>query len=183
MMRLQSSGKNRGLVQFSQEEIDQAIGESENYTAKLQFTITDNGNNWGTNGRTVDIHRLTNPWIEGNGYLVGNQPTFRGTGAGATWNCGIDNNTANQTDDCSSTWNMTNSSSWPFVTSPAATTTIINNQSGVVEFDITGDIQEFINGADNFGWVVKKTDEGANGRVEFGSRETSNPPTLVITFN
>ncbi len=183
MMRLQSSGKNRGLVQFSQEEIEEAVGNSENYTATLQFTITDNGNNWGTNGRTIDLHRILDPWIEGNGFIVGNQPTFRGDSAGATWNCGIDDNTANQTDDCSSTWEMTNSSSWPFITSPSTSTTITNNQEGVVEIDVTGDVQEFMNGTDNYGWVIKKTDEGANGRVEFGSRESGNPPTLSISFN
>ena len=183
IMRLQSSGKNRGLVQFSQEEIEEAIGSSESYTATLRFVITDNGNNWGNTGRTIALHRLLDPWIEGNGFIVGNQPTFRGDSAGATWNCGIDDNTANQTNDCSSTWEMTNSSSWPFITSSSASTLITNNQEGVVEIDVTGDIQEFMNGTDNFGWVIKKTEEGANGRVEFGSRESENPPTLIISFN
>lgn len=184
IVRLQSSGKNRGLIQFSQEDIEYTIGSSENYTATLQFTITENGNNWGSNGRTIDLHKLTNPWMEGNGYIVGNQPAFRGTGLGATWHCAIDDNIANQTDNCStSSWNMTNSTFWPFITSPSATTTIVNDQEGIVEMDVTGDIQEFVNGVENFGWLIKKTDEGANGRIEFGSRETESSPKLIITFN
>lgn len=184
-MRIQSSGHNRGLVRFDESQLESAIGNNENYTAKLQLTISDNGNNWGS-GRTVDIHRLTSNWTEGNGFIVGNNPQDRGTGSGVTWACAVDSNIANQNDDCSGSnaWNMTNSSQWPFISGATDTQTISNNQTGIVEFDVTEDVQSFINGSNqNYGWLIKKTEEGQNGMVQFSSKETSNSPKLVITPN
>ena len=92
----------------------------------------------------------------------------------------------NSNDDCSGStaWNMDNSSSWPFIGSATATILITNNQSGTVDFDVTSDIQSFIsNSSTNYGWIVKKTDEGANGRVQFGSRQSSSTPQLIISHN
>ncbi|HVZ11801.1 MAG TPA: DNRLRE domain-containing protein [Patescibacteria group bacterium] len=185
-LELQSSGHRRNLVKFDQSSIQAAIGNSQNYTATLRFTITDNGNNWGTTGRTIEAHRLTQDWTEGNGFIDGNSPTYRGTGSGATWNCATDSNIANQNDDCSGSiaWNMDNSSSWPFVTNATSTKTIQNNQTGTVDFDVTADVQSFVNGSSqDFGWLIKKTDEGQNGRIDFGSRQTSSSPILILNFN
>lgn len=39
-----------------------------------------------------------------------------------------------------------------------------------------------LEGENNFGWIIKKTDEGQSGRIEFRYRETSSPPKLVFTF-
>ncbi len=186
MIRLQSSGHNRGLVGFDESAIEAYIGQSQNYTAKLQFTIIDNGNNWGNDGRTIDVHRVLNSWVEGNGFIVGNSPSDRGTGSGVTWNCSVDAETSNQNDDCSGTtaWDMTNSSNWPFISTPTATTTITSNQTGVVEFDVTSDVISFVAGTNqNYGWVIKKTNEGQNGRIEFGTKESSYTPKLIITLN
>lgn len=178
ILRLQSSGKNRAIIQFDQNEIEEAIGDSQNFSVKLVYTITDNGNNWGNEGRTIDLHRLTGEWLEGNG-----NGSYRGEGSGATWNCGIDDNINNQANDCSSSWEMTNESEWPFINNPSSATLIENNQEGEVQLDVTSDIQGFINNSyTNYGWLLKKTNEGQNGRVEFGSRETSNSPRLVISF-
>ncbi len=185
-LRLQSNGHNRALVKFDESQIQSAVGNSTNYTAKLRFTITDNGNNWGSSGRTIEVHKLTKDWIEGNGFIDGNSPSNKGTGSGLTWNCATDTNIANSNDDCSGStaWNMDNSSSWPFIGSATATILITNNQSGTVDFDVTSDIQSFIsNSSTNYGWIVKKTDEGANGRVQFGSRQSSSTPQLIISHN
>lgn len=186
MLRIQSSGNNRALVKFDTAQIQSAIGASQNYTAVIEFTISDNGNNWGSSGRPIGIHRFTSDWVEGNGYIVGNNPTDRGTGDGATWTCGIDSNISNQTDNCSGNdaWNMTNSAFWPFVSSPTATTTITNNQAGVVSFDVTADVQSVVSGStQDYGWIVKKVQEGQNGNVEFGSKESASTPRLVLTVN
>jgi hypothetical protein len=83
-LRIQSSGHNRALVKFDQSQIQQAVGSSQNYTATLSFTISDNGNNWGTTGRTIDLDRLTRNWAEGNGFIDGSRPKDRGTGSGLT---------------------------------------------------------------------------------------------------
>ncbi len=72
--------------------------------------------------------------------------------------------------------------SWPFMGTATATALISNNQTGTVDFDVTSDVQSFIsNSSANYGWLIKKTDEGANGRVQFGSRQSSSTPQLIIT--
>ncbi len=185
-MRLQSTGHNRSLVKFDQSQIETAVNGAQNYTAKLQFAISDNGNNWGSTGRPISLHRLIQDWTEGNGFNDGNNPSFRGTGNGITWSCSTDSNIQNTSKNCTGgdEWNMTNSSLWPFASAATATTTITNNQTGVVEFDVTSDVQSFISGANtNTGWLLKKVDEGQNGRVEFGTKESGNTPTLIISFN
>ena len=185
-LRIQQTGHNRALVKFNESQIQAAIGNSQNYTAKLQLTITDNGNNWGANGRSIALHRLNSDWVEGNGFIDGNSPSNRGAGSGVTWNCSIDANITNSNDNCSGSnaWSMTNASQWPFISSPTQTAVITNNQSGVVEFNVTSDVQSFINGSNqNYGWLLKKVLEEQPGKVLFGSKETSNSPKLVISIN
>lgn len=185
-LRLQSSGHNRAVVKFDESQIQQAVGNSQSYTATLQFTISDNGNNWGTSGRTIELHMLLQNWAEGNGFIDGNSPANRGTGSGVTWNCATDSNIANQNNDCTGTtaWNMDNSSLWPFASAVTASTNIINNQTGTINLNVTSDVQSFLNGTNqNYGWLIKKTDEGTNGKIQFGSKESSNSPKLIITPN
>jgi hypothetical protein len=50
----------------------------------------------------------------------------------------------------------------------------------VVSFDLTADVRAFLDGSPNHGWLVRKVNEGAPGRVEFASRETATPPRLVV---
>jgi hypothetical protein len=182
-MRLQSSGDNRALVRFDQGAIAASVGNGTILSAKLQVTIVDNGNNWGTTGRTVDVHRLINDWGEGNG-----TENDRGTGSGATWNCAIDSIISNQAENCSGVteWEMgqpNNPSVHPWEQTSSATQTITNNQTGVVEYDVTNDVAFFMSGAfDNYGWIIKKTNEGQNGMVSFGTRESSSVPQLVVTY-
>lgn len=182
-MRLQSSGDNRSLVKFDQSTMQAQIGNKQVLSAKLRVTITDNGNNWGTTGRPIDIHRLIVDWAEGNG-----TENDRGTGSGATWNCATDSFIQNQAKDCSGTteWQMgqpNNPSVHPWVETATATQTITNNQTGVVEFDVTGDVSNFLNSTNqNYGWIIKKTQEGQNGQVSFGTKESSSGPQLVVTY-
>lgn len=178
-MRLQSSGPNRSLVRFDQSALQTAIGDAEVLSAKLRVTIVDNANNWGTTGRTIDVHRLISDWVEGDGL----ETNYRGTGSGATWECAIDSNIANQSKNCSGTteWEMGNGTK-PWILTATDTETITNNQTGVVEFDVTADVQAFMNGTSNNGWVIKKTAEGSNGQVSFGTKESISVPQLVITY-
>lgn len=183
-MRLQASGDNRGLVRFDQATLQSTIGSSSSalISVKLRLTITDNGNNWGT-GRTIDVHRLLQDWTEGNG-----TETTRGSGAGATWECGSDTNIANQSKNCTGVteWEMGQPNNFPvhpWAQSASATQTITNSQSGVVEFDVTRDVAAFLNGTQpNYGWIIKKTDEGQNGQVSFGTKESTFSPQLIVTY-
>jgi len=182
-MKVQQNGSNRGLVRYSQSALQSAVGGGTVLSAKIRLTITDNGNNWGTTGRTVDIHRLTSDWTEGNG-----TEADRGNGPGATWSCALDSLIENLVKNCSGAaeWEMglpNNHSVHPWVQTASATQTITNNQSGVVEYDVTADIQAFVNGTNNnYGWIIRKTDEGQSGQVSFGTKESSTAPQLVVTY-
>ncbi len=183
-LRLQSSGHNRGLIKFDQSQIQAAVSSSSNFSAKLRFTISSNSNGWGSSGRTINLHRFTKGWLEGNGFNSEQNPSSKGTGSGVTWNCAIDSDIHNQNDDCSNvtSWNMATNSLWPFVSSPSASVLISNNQTGMVDFDVTSDVQFFLdNPSQNYGWLIKKTDEGQTGSIYFASKETTSSPELIIT--
>ena len=158
-------GNHRSLVRFDQAQITSALAGAQVASAKLRLRITSNGSNWGATGRGVSAHRMTQTWVE----------------ARATWNCPNDTNLNNSSPDCSPSWNMGNSSQWPFVSTPSSVATIKDGQTGVVEWDVTADVRAFVAGsAQNFGWLVRKADETRTGRAEFGSRESSQGPQLVI---
>jgi len=181
-MRIQSSGDNRALVQFDQGQLQSSISGAV-LSAKLRLTIVDNGNNWGSTGRTVDVHRLISDWLEGNG-----TESNKGTGVGSTWNCAIDSIISNTTKNCSGTteWEMgqpNNPSVHPWVEIPTATQTITNNQTGIIEYDVTSDVVNFMNGTNtNYGWIIKKTNEAQTGSVNFGTKESMSIPQLVVIY-
>jgi hypothetical protein len=192
-IRLQASGDNRGLVRFSQADLQALVGSGTVVSAKLRLTIADNGDNWGATGRTVDLHRLTAAWAEGNGFNDGAASPTRGTGSGTTWNCAVDGAINDQQATCSgaTAWEMGKPNQpqlHPWAATPTATAVIANGQRGAVEWDVTADVRAFLTGGAggapvaNHGWVLKKTEEGAPGQVSFASRESANDPVLVISF-
>jgi hypothetical protein len=190
-MRIRASGDNRALVSFDQAALQALVGNGHIISATLTFQIVDNANNWGTSGRTIEVHRLTTAWSEGNGYNsdAPNGQQRRGTGAGATWDCGIDSNIANQQDDCNGTtrWEMGKPNQpelHPWDPTVTASALITNGLTGAVTFDVTTDVQKWLAGtAANDGWIIMKQEEGQNGLVSFGSRESgANAPVLVITY-
>ncbi len=170
LLRLQSSGHNRALIRFEPQAISAAVGTGTLQSARLELTITLNANNWGTSGRTIDLHRLTRAWTE----------------LGATWNCAVDTNPGDSSADCSgpTSWEMGNAGPSPWAPAPTATTTIRNGQTGVVVLDVTSDVLPLLSGAGGAteGWILKKTEEGQAGHVEFGSRESGNPPRLMLNI-
>jgi hypothetical protein len=133
ILRVRQSGKNRILLQFDQAAIEAAVGSEPVYEARVEFTITQNGGQWGSSGRSVGIHRMTAPWSE----------------LGATWNCGEDSNTSNGAADCPTTsWKMDDSSEWPFSFAPTSTTLGTNETIGVFSFDVTEDVESFVSGTE-----------------------------------
>jgi hypothetical protein len=179
-LRLQSAGNNRAAVMFDLTGISTVGLQS----ATLILTIAENSNNWGASGRLVDAHRLLVDWTEGNGRndaMVGGGPGFRGTGEGITWNCSKDLNIANQSANCSPLWNGGN---YAAATAPGALHT--NGFFGEVFWDVTADV---LAGA-NFGWLIRKQNEGQNGQVRYYSREgavlagnASLAPRLVLVYS
>lgn len=176
---VQSTGKNRSILDFGTAPfINLQVGPSEIESAVLRLTITENGNNWGTVGRQIDIHRVVHNWAEGNG-AGGN----KGTGTGATWNCAIDSDIANNKANCSGVtdWDMDNPAAiWS--SNPTDSVTIINNQAGIVEFDVTDDVRAILQGTTYYGWIIKLNNESQNGRIHFGSNEHTDRPEVVVTY-
>ncbi|MGH2608343.1 MAG: S8 family serine peptidase, partial [Tepidiformaceae bacterium] len=169
ILRLTASGKNRALVHWNPQAIAEVVGTDSLVAARLELTIAANADNWGTTGRTIDLHRLTQAWTEG----------------GATWNCADDTNPTNPVADCSgaTAWAMDGPDPRPYAATPTATRMITNGLRGVVTFDVTADVRGLSpGGGAQDGWILKKTDEGASGQVEFGSRESGSVPRLVLTI-
>ena len=151
--RLQSSGKNRGLLFFDASTIRQTVGMGTFVSARLDLSIQSAGTNWGTSGRPVSLHRLKQSSAEYS----------------ATWNCAIDATVYNQAADCSgaTAWDMgtADAAAQPWVTAATATATITNNQTGTVSFDVTTDVAAILtNSWAGTGWLIKKVDEAQNGR-------------------
>ncbi len=159
-LRLRRTGDNRSLVRFDQAAIAAASAGGVLQSATLELFIELNNDSWST-GREVDVHRLLADWTE----------------FGATFNCPDDTNTANTSPDCPVQWNGG-------TFSPTATASYlqVNGLTGVVSLDVTADVALFLAGTDNYGWLVKKRNEGQNGVVEYTSRQgTANQePKLVL---
>jgi subtilase family protein len=157
---------NRVLVSFPQGAITDSVAADSLVSATLELTIKRAGNDWGTSGRAVGLHRMTRDWLEG----------------GATWNCANDTNVGNLKADCpGDTWGMPDTSP-PFVTTPIAQSVITNGQSGVVRFDVTRDVRAFLaNQVPNQGWLLKLAAETQTGTVVFHAREGASKPHLVLS--
>ena len=168
ILRLQSSGKNRVLLRWDQAALSQAAAGRTVGAARLELTIADLGDNWSAAGRTIELHRMTEAWTE----------------LGATWNCAVDSVPGNSRPECAgaTAWDMDHAANYPFLAETTATALLRNGQSGVVSFDVTADVQAWLAGQPNDGWIVKKTLEGDPGKVDFGSRESPSPARLVITL-
>jgi PKD repeat protein len=182
-MVVRSSGKNRALVSFDLSALPGSVSQ-----ATLRLYIVHNANNWGDEGRTIDAHRVLEDWAEGDGANLqpGNlsQADFkpfqnRGDGTGVTWQCPVDAEIHNQKADCDPNWD-----GGAFEPTPADTVTIYkdfggNNDLppttktvGWIAFDVTDDVNVCLsNGAEQCSWLIKKTQEGQNGLVEFATQE------------
>jgi hypothetical protein len=151
------NSKRRTVVGFP------IIGSLPVSSAILHVTIATNGNNWGTSGRLISIHALSQTFTEGNGknIEVADAESTRGTGAGVTWNCAIDTDIADTNADCDPKW-----SGGAFDPIPTDQVLIVNDLTGPIQFDVTADV---INGIRE--WIIKLDDENEPGRLSFTSKE------------
>lgn len=183
---LQKAGQKRTLLSF---DLSEQVGK-EVTSAKLRLYITYIADSWGTSGRTIDLYKISNSWVEGNGNNFRPKPAdsdtaetpIRGSGHGVTWSCADDSNIGNGKANCTSVWNGD-----LFANAKTSTAIVGNAMLGEwVEFDVTADVNAFTSGQiSNHGWLVKRTNESQAGRVGFTSAEnadTSNAPQLVLTF-
>lgn len=177
LLQIKTDATNRVVIAFDQDSIASSAEGRTLQSATLRLHINDMGNNWKTSGRTVEVHRLLSDWVEGNGWSVGN--TIRGTGTGVTWNCAADTNIANTGRDCATKWKGGN-----FVSAPTDSVLVKNGMAGQwIEFDVKSDVDAFLSGTPNYGWIIKKTNEKLYGTARFDSREAAtNNPELVLVF-
>ncbi len=173
ILRVMGSGptNNRAVVQFSQDEIESVSESKQLESATLKLFIISNDGKW-ENGQHVTIHQLTTEWLEGN---ESNAPLadFVGIQNGVSWNCSSDGN-------CVSKWNGGH-----YIDTPTDSVFISNHlQDGYwIKFDVTEDVNNFLLGSPNHGWIIKKSNEDSSGRINFAARESnSNVPELVMVF-
>jgi hypothetical protein len=167
LLNIRTLGQHRVLIRFNQAQIVTAIGTGQLTSAKLRLQVQANGGDWGSGVRGLGVHRMNQTWTE----------------AGVTWNCPHDTNLSNNSPNCTQ-WNMATSSQWPFVATPTIVINHSNATTGTVEWDVTTDVQAFLSGTANHGWILKLTDENASGStVDYWSRESGNVgPELVLTL-
>lgn len=175
ILRVMGAGptNNRAVVQFSQDEIESVSESKQLESATLKLFIISNDGKW-ENGQHVTIHQLTTEWLEGN---ESNAPLadFVGIQNGVSWNCSSDGNS------CVSKWNGGH-----YIDTPTDSVFISNHlQDGYwITFDVTEDVNNFLLGSPNHGWIIKKSNEDSSGRINFAARESnSNVPELVMVFS
>jgi len=173
-LRVMGAGptNNRAVVQFSQDEIESVSESKQLESATLKLFIISNDGKW-ENGQHVTIHQLTTEWLEGN---ESNAPLadFVGIQNGVSWNCSSDGSS------CVSKWNGGH-----YIDTPTDSVFISNHlQDGYwIKFDVTEDVNNFLLGSPNHGWIIKKSNEDSSGRINFAARESnSNVPELVMVF-
>ncbi|MCB1054978.1 MAG: carboxypeptidase regulatory-like domain-containing protein [Acidobacteria bacterium] len=144
----------RALVRVDGEPL-RLIGGRNLLSARLEVDVVANGGGWGSGGE-VGLHRLVlTPWLE----------------AEASWDCAT-----GPAAGCEAAWE-----GGVFA---AATDTVLHTDdlSGTVVFDALADAQDFQTGTDDYGWLLKKSDEGTAGSVDYGSREGGSPARLELVF-
>ncbi len=162
LLRIRSSGPNRALVRFDPDQIAAALAGGTLVSARLEMQIASNGGNWG-DGRTIGVHRLTTDWTE----------------SGVTWDCPADAVPTNSRPDCA-----VSPAGWDGGSFAATATDSVlhtNASAGRIAFDVTADVAAQAAGAPHYGWLLKKTQEGQNGLVDYASREVcGEEPRLVL---
>jgi len=172
VLRVMGAGptNNRALIAFDQGQIETVLDGKSLESATLKIFVVSNDGKW-TDGQTISIHELTANWAEGNGI---NAPfaNFIGTQKGVNWNC---------TDGT----NCTNWDGGSYDLTPSDSVRITNEVDGLwIEFDVTRDIEAFVDSSENNGWIIMKSDEDSTGRINFAAREAqSNIPKLELYFS
>jgi hypothetical protein len=148
------------MLRWDSATIAQAIGSDSLVEASLVLTIVANGGGWGGQGRVVGIHAIANPWTETGGWVP--QPPQPGC---SPWNWG-----------CAAGGSLYN----PVATN---TFTMTNGAQGVVTRSVTSNVRAILTGDGPYvqGFIVKLAHESGSASVTFGSRESANPPQLVLT--
>ena len=172
----------RSLIRFDQAEIIRAASGCTLTAAELELKVTAIASGW--NGGTIEIRRMNRHWPEGVGLdsILGAH--------GPSWRCADDQDTTvagNATNNCAASdlWGMTSSvpNPLPFVSTVTDTEPLFTATTTQARFNVTADVQAFLNGNPNYGWIVMGNTSASSGTsVNFGSRETEKAPVLRLTL-
>lgn len=155
---------SRAVVRFDQAAISSMVGSGSLSTAILELPLQASGT--AAAGNDIDVHRMLKGWTEGR----------------VTWNCGEDLDLSNAQVDCPQTgWKMTGANLNAFQAAPTARAHLGPGQAGVARFDVTSDVQAFLSGASNHGWLV--TAGTPSSRAVFWSREATLKPSLILSVS
>jgi Glucodextranase, domain B len=157
---LQLSHDGRVLVRFDQGALASTVGAGRLVSASLELFV-QSASGWGAAGHPIEAHPLTAAWTE----------------AGATWNCAVDANPANNKQDCAAPW------AGGTFADDASDTILQTKDTGVwLIFDVTADVAAFLAGTPNQGWLIEKSDGDQSGKAEYTSREgaAAERPRLVL---
>jgi hypothetical protein len=168
----------RGLVRFDLSQIP-ANATVSNATLTVRVVFSAGGAN-----TAFDLHRMLQPWIEGN--KSGGPDKMGNLGALATdgepdWN---------HRQHPSVAWGSAGGAAGvDYVSTATASITVTPPSSYIFSnATVTADVQRWVtNAASNFGWMIKSRNEtsaAAGTAKRFGSREDDpNAPVLTVTFS
>jgi hypothetical protein len=165
-LRFTVNGKDRILIRFTYNALDDAQIAAHGGQVFLALTIADNYPDWEA-GVPVALHRMTHDW----------------TWDHATWNCAHDLEPGNNALDCDpgDEWDQNpNSPNNPWMAVPTGTVLFTNDLTGTVTFDVTADVAWFLNNGDaNYGWVLLRTDDATSGSATFYAMPDPLGPRLL----
>jgi hypothetical protein len=176
------SKKERTVVAF-----DLAAAPSPGITqAKLILTVAQ-ARLWAAAGGDVFLHRLSESFPEGNGFVLKAKPPLKtkGFGEGVTWVCANDPDISKPAVKCATTWNggETAINSTPTGSVPHFNTLA---DGATVEWDVTADVRAaLLDGKAEVAWLLKAGDK-EKGQVTYYSKEgsqTGKAPQLVLTYD
>jgi hypothetical protein len=173
LMGRKGVGRQVIAVEFDQELIQRFLDDGPLGRATLILTIAENEGHWGRRGQAVTARPLGDTFWEGNGNLAAGE---RGSGRGATWNCAIDSDIADDVKTCEAAWSAPiwrgKGVAWPHD----------DGLLGEATWDVTEDVADGITA-----WTIRKSARRRGGNVLYYSREgaralldTGLAPTLLL---
>jgi hypothetical protein len=140
-----SAGKSSNIIRRALIKIDLNSVPAGTYTSAT-LTLTCTGGD-GAEARSLSLHRLLADWSEGSqtGAVV--------EGDGATWDYRNANGAV--------AWGAAGAQSGVDYVATASVTVSVS-ATGTYEFDVTADIQAWLSGTANYGWIVINNAEATN---------------------
>jgi len=190
-------GSVAGLVGFNFDALDPASVTHATLRLTICYTpgnasLCPDASSWPADGGVANVHKLpsgADNWSAGTSNTWDSKQN--GSGAGTTWNCGIDATVTDEKADCvGNAWSNGKNTQGQGPARPASTPLVSNMADRTtIEFDVTADVQTGL-GTDgtNISWFVRDLTDAGIGRAYFYSAEGASllgtaglAPQLIIT--